>query len=128
MICSHFRLACGPLFHSLFPKQLLEQPWDWPHLYRWLELESPILSWARSLERMTSQCTSNNTLESSSFVGNQCLWLSWIILAHEFTSPRMYIQAFVKYLLKCSRICYQRNMSPRTKKTFAVHEHWPPQK
>lgn len=27
--------------------------------------------------------------------GDQCLWLSWITLALEFTSQRMYIQAFV---------------------------------
>lgn len=27
--------------------------------------------------------------------GYQCLWLSWITLALEFTSQRMYIQAFV---------------------------------
>lgn len=35
--------------------------------------------------------------ESPLFVGDQCLWLSWVTSAHEFTSPwtYMYIVAFV---------------------------------
>lgn len=28
------------------------------------------------------------TVETSLFVGDQCLWLSWVTLTHEFTSPR----------------------------------------
>lgn len=28
-----------------------------------------------------------NTMESSLFMGDQCPWLSWVTLAHEFTSP-----------------------------------------
>lgn len=35
------------------------------------------------------------TVESSLFVENQCLWISWVTLAHDFTSPRTYIQVFV---------------------------------
>lgn len=27
--------------------------------------------------------------------GDQCSWLSWLAHAHEYTSPRPYIQAFV---------------------------------
>lgn len=44
-------------------------------------------------------------MESSLFVGIQCLWLSWVTHVHEFTciSPWTYIQAFVfKYLFKLS--------------------------
>lgn len=33
------------------------------------------------------------TMESSLF--DQCLWISWVTLAHDFTSPRTYIQVFV---------------------------------
>lgn len=48
-------------------------------------------------------------MESSLVVGDQCLLLSWVTLAHEFTFPRMYIQAFVRYLLKLSWTFYQRS-------------------
>lgn len=57
----------------------------------------------------TQWASSQSTVESSLFVGHQCLLLSWVTLAHEFTFPRRYIQAFVRYLLKLSWTFYQRS-------------------
>lgn len=39
-------------------------------------------------------------------------WISLVILTHEFQSPRTYIQAFVLYLSKLSRLPYQQNDVP----------------
>lgn len=36
-----------------------------------------------------------NTMESSMIVADQFSWLLLITLAHEFTSPQMYLKAFV---------------------------------
>lgn len=36
-----------------------------------------------------------NSMESSMIVADQFSWLLLITLAHEFTSPQMYIKAFV---------------------------------
>lgn len=58
------------------------------------------------------------TVESSLFVVDQCLWLSWVTLAQEFTSPWTYIQAIVYYLWKLSDYTTNEITSLRTRKIF----------
>lgn len=36
-----------------------------------------------------------NILETSLFMGDQCLWLSWVTFVHQCTSPWTYIQSYV---------------------------------
>lgn len=52
--------------------------------------------------------------EESSFVGNQCSWLSWITLAEEFSFP----QAFVLNLLKLSQLSTNKITFPRSGKNW----------
>lgn len=48
----------------------------------------------------------------------QCSWLSWVILAHEFTSPRTYIQSSILHLIKLSRLLYQQNYVHTNQENF----------
>lgn len=61
----------------------------------------------------------SNTVESSLFVEDQCLWLSWVALVHECTPPWTFI--LVKHLCNIhlrSRTCYQRNYDPTNQENF----------
>lgn len=51
--------------------------------------------------------------------GAKCLWLLWVTIAHELTSPRTYTQSFTWYLLKLSQ-WYTTNeiTSLQTRKIF----------
>lgn len=65
------------------------------------------------------------TVESSLFVGDQFSWLSWINLVHEFTSPRTFIQSL---FTKIFPVTQPTKLRPHNAgKTFATHEHQPPQ-
>lgn len=74
------------------------------------------------------QASCSNTVESSLFGGDQCLWHLWVTLANELTSPRTYTQLFVKYLLKLSRLQnygrvnfgYPRTLTLTNKNDFTV--------
>lgn len=65
-------------------------------------------------------------LESSLFVGDQCSWLSWVSLAHEFKSTRTCIQAFVKNFFYKIEISTDETTSPRTRKVLSTHKYWSP--
>lgn len=67
------------------------------------------------------QCSTlsvSGTVESSILVEDQGSWLSWVTLAHKFTSQWTYIQVFVQYLIKLFRSWYQRNYVPTNQKNF----------
>lgn len=74
------------------------------------------------------QASCSNTVESSLFGGDQCLWHLWVTLANELTFPRTYTQLFVKYLLKLSRLQnygrvnfgYPRTLTLTNKNDFTV--------
>lgn len=54
-------------------------------------------------------------------MGDQCSWLSRVTLAHKFTSPQTYVQAFVWYLhvyVVPKLSCYQRNYVPTNQENF----------
>ena len=63
------------------------------------------------------------TVESSLFVRDQC---SWVIFAHEFTSPRTFNKVINCSTLLCYKPVTHEITSPRTSKTLTIHEHWPP--
>jgi hypothetical protein len=55
------------------------------------------------------------TVESSLFVGDQCSWISWATLTHEFTSPQTYIYFFFKfhkYYSNCILYMLSTKLSP----------------
>ena len=68
------------------------------------------------------------TVESSLFVGDQCSWISWVTLTHEFTSPRtcfIFRLIFINIMPFALFINYHEITSPRTSKILVNHEHWP---
>lgn len=56
------------------------------------------------------------TVESSLFVGGQCSWLSWEIIAYEFTSSQTYIKAFLILINEVELATIEST-------THATHEH-----
>lgn len=51
-------------------------------------------------------------------VEDQCLWLSWVSLVHEFTPPWTYIYKHLCNIHLRSRTCYQRNYDPTNQEMF----------
>lgn len=68
--------------------------------------------------KFISYICDSNTVESSLFVEDQCLWLSWVSLVHEFTPPRTYIHKHLCNIHLQSRTCYQRNYDPTNLRIF----------
>lgn len=64
--------------------------------------------------------------ESSLFVGDQCSWLLWVTLAPKFTSPWLYIQAFVWSSLRLSWLHYQQNDITKNQENLGYPRILPP--
>ena len=60
-------------------------------------------------------------------MGDQCSWISWVTLSHEFTYPWIFNKISNSLALKCNKSSYVtlRITSPRTSKIWIIHEHWP---
>ena len=43
------------------------------------------------------------TVELSLFMGHQCLWISWVVLAHKFPSPQMYNKVMNRLTLQLQK-------------------------
>lgn len=72
------------------------------------------------------QCPKSSTVESSFFVGDQCSWLLLLTLAPKFTSPWLYIQAFVWSSLRLSWLHYQQKDITKNQENLGSPRILPP--
>lgn len=95
---------CPPLAW-LFPEDSKEGDPD----REWSDTGSSCWLWRWGSEVNLLELSYLFTVESSLFFGHQCLWLSWVTLAHEFPSPRTYIYKYLFNIHLQNRTCYQQN-------------------
>ena len=64
-------------------------------------------------------------MESSMFVGGQCLWFSWVT-TYQFTSTQINENTLELSWILMQKTSYPRTMPPGTTKSLTIHEYWPP--
>lgn len=66
-------------------------------------------------------------IKSSLFLGDQCSCLSWVTLAHAFTSPRMFYKHLFSIYYKFEINLIPTKLRPHEEGYFSNHKHWPKQ-
>jgi hypothetical protein len=70
------------------------------------------------------------TVESSLFVGDQCLWISWTPLPTDL-HPHKHVFFIIHYIYIditpiTLSMSYPQNKVPINQQNLVTHEHWPP--